>query len=122
MLGFNDKFQVHLNIRKDEFADRLLGIIDMRYSNSLEFMPNKNQPFLGEVSSNGFKLKKNKSILSSAVGTITGNYETKNDNLEINGRIEGYLFGLGSIVIYVTFCIIYLLSSILFSEPEDFFI
>lgn len=109
-----DNFTSTLQLTKQDFINRLRLITDQGSPNAMDpfegFFSSKNE-FKGEISHNGFKLRRRRKLFerSSTIAIATGKVKEENGQLTIQTEIYGF-----SNFMYVFYGILILFYSVIF--------
>jgi len=95
-LKLSDNLTIDLNISKSEFVNKLLLITDQEkpraYFNPFDAFKSSQKEYIGEVTYNGFNLRKRGKIFDPSINfsIATGTYDERNESLLLETEIVAF--------------------------------
>ena len=100
----NNQFRLNLDIFKREFVDKLIFISKNQENVDKDIISSDSYKYIGTLDFNSFRLIKNKSTFFNINFSIAGEISEKNEQVQIDGEIEGHIFTLLFVLTYTTIC------------------
>ena len=118
MVFFDNRFKLVLKMSQKDFVHKLSQMTKYADDISPELFPESKKEFIGQIGYDRFTLLRNKSVFFHDNYRLTGRF-TENDNqLSIEGFIEGYKFTMIFVVSYTLVWVAFLIYNLVLT-PES---
>lgn len=120
MIGFEEDFELSMQISEQEFIACLLSFVDTDIDELSASLAKTNRPFRGHVKFNRFKLIPIQTFFKKTSGLIQGEFKYGDGKLLIKGKAVNDKFLLAFSISFIILAIAVLINYI-YTNPEDDF-
>jgi len=120
MIGFEEDFELSLQVSEQEFSAYLLSIIDTDVDELFSPNTTTKKHFRGYIKFNCFTLIPIQTFFKKACGQIKGEYRSESRELLIKGRVVSDKFLLTFLICYTILCSVMLINSLINSPNEKY--
>ncbi|MDO6389727.1 hypothetical protein Q4E40_06285 [Pontibacter sp. BT731] len=118
MKGFEEEFEVSLQLSEQELSAYLLSIIDSNLDELSAALANSKKPYRGHIKFNRFKLIPIQGFFKKTYGQIEGEFGSKNGELHIMGSVISNKFLLVFVIGYTLISFV-MLANLLISNSNE---